>query len=333
MTAHEAVGANNIPFKSIQAVILSECNIGASGVESLAECIGGRNLKDGECKMIQLNISSNPIGASGCDSIKKMLARPSTGSIVSKLQLAQCNVSDEGITTLSSAAKNYPCVGLTTLDLSNNSISQDGAKVFAESLLESWPDLAELNLAKNDLGSTGVVMIMQSLLKRNDVESDHPVISNETIMVMKSLIHHLDIANDNLNSTLKTLDLTETNCGIEGACAALMSGGLTSLRLFNNKLGSDGFYSIAKLLRGGHPTIEHLDVGGNNADEDAVVALLDAIGSIQDGKSRGCALTVLEIGGNAFGDDADAALKRLKKVWPMLDVAHDKPVKREVAGE
>jgi Ran GTPase-activating protein (RanGAP) involved in mRNA processing and transport len=312
---------------------LSECNVGASGVRSLVECLGGRSVDDGQGERIQLNLNSNPIGASGCDSIKDMLARPSMGSMISNLQLSQCSISDEGIKTISSSAKISPCTGLRTLDLSHNSVSHVGAKAFAESLLTSWPDLEELNLAKNDLSSIGVVMIMKCLQQRRDVVKDHPVISNEIVMVMKSFLQEVDTANGELNTVLKQLDLTETNCGIEGASAALMSGGLASLRLFNNKLGSDGFYSISKLLQGGHPSIEHLDLGGNSADEDSVVALLDAIGNVQDDESKINTLSVLEIGGNSFGEKADAALKRLKRVWPKLDVAHDKPVTKEVIEE
>ena len=111
-----------------------------------------------------------------------------------------------------------------------------------------------------------------------------------------------------------------------------MSGGLTTLRLFNNRLGSDGFYAIAPLLQGGHPSIENLDLGGNTADEDAVVALLNSIAdnntgtTINEGNNFTSTLSVLEIGGNKFGNDAMEALNRLKLVFPKLDVAHDKPI-------
>ena len=119
-----------------------------------------------------------------------------------------------------------------------------------------------------------------------------------------------------------------------------MSGGLTTLRLFNNRLGSDGFYAIAPLLRGGHPSIENLDLGGNNADEDAVVALLNSIAdnnttagtTINEESNFASTLSVLEIGGNKFGNDAMEALNRLKLVSPKLDVAHDKPI-QEAEGE
>ena len=84
----------------------------------------------------------------------------------------------------------------------------------------------------------------------------------------------------------------------------------------------------------GGPSIENLDLGGNNADEDAVVALLNSIAdnntasgtTINDGSNFKSTLSVLEIGGNKFGNDAMEALNRLKVVFPELDVAHDKPI-------
>ena len=100
---------------------------------------------------------------------------------------------------------------------------------------------------------------------------------------------------------------------------------LTTLRLFNNRLGSEGFRSCSTLLRGGHISIESLDLGGNNADEESVVVLLNAIADkVDDGIAS--KLAVLEIGGNKFGAKAMEALTQLKQVWPRLDVAHDKPI-------
>jgi Leucine-rich repeat (LRR) protein len=328
--AKESVGGSCIPFSALKLLNLSECNISAPGVKSLSECLGERDSNHERCNRFDLNLSSNSIGAEGCEYIKVMLSKPSMGSVLSKLKLSQCAIEDAGISTISAAAKVSPCTGLTVLDVSDNSITHVGAGSFAESLAKSWPDLAELNFSKNNIGSAGVVILMKCLRQRSDIANDHPVISNETVMVMKSILQGIEAGSD-LNDSLKSLDLTETNCGIEGASAALMSGELTILRLFNNKLGSDGFYSISKLLQGGHPSIQHLDLGGNSADETSVVALLDAIANAHgdiDNK-----LSVLEIGGNEFGDEADAALKRMKKVWPKLDVAHDKPVQREVIEE
>ena len=302
--AKENIGDDGVAFPSLEQLTLSECNIGPPGIQCLSEIILGSSSRP---KQIHLAISSNPIGSEGCRSLSNLCASSKAGSMLSHLQLAQCSIGDEGIKLLSTAATSTPCIGLHLLDISENAITKDGAKVFADSLVESWPDLKELKLAKNDLGGEGVASVMGSLLQRKDVESD------------------VFIA-DGKNTTLTKLDLTSTNCGIDGAKAALMSRSLATLRLFNNKLGSDGFQSISSLLQGGHPSIENLDLGGNSAEEESVVALLNAIADIKDDGSSSSKLSVLEIGGNKFGDVAAEALQNLKRVWPRLDVAHDKPV-------
>ena len=306
--AKESVGHDDMAFPSLDQLTLSECNIGSSGMQSLAEIIlGGNDGKRRRSKRIQLAISSNPIDSEGCYPLSKLCASPKTGSMLSELRLSECFIADEGINLLARAAKANPCRGLSFLDVSQNSITKDGAKSLAESLLESWPDLVELNLAKNELGSKGVALVTEALFQRSDRPHEH-----SDILERK-------------NTTLKNLDLTRTNCEIEGAKAALMCGSLTTLRLFDNRLGSIGFRSISSLLEGGHPSIENLDLGGNSADEESVVILLDAISNTGTGGTPSSNLSVLEIGGNKFGEKAMEALQRMKRVWPKLDVAHDKP--------
>ena len=79
------------------------------------------------------------------------------------------------------------------------------------------------------------------------------------------------------NCALESLDLSQTSCGAQGAAAAVKCTKLTSLRLFNNKLGSDGFETLVPLLKGGHASLVNLDLGGNDASEEAVVKLLNSI--------------------------------------------------------
>jgi len=327
---------------SLETLILSDCNIGPLGMQSLAQVLTPSTDGSIRCAQpINLTISTNPIGPEGCDTLSRLTSIPSdedeeggggggsssSSSILSHLFMSQCSIGDEGLVNLLKSAASTTMdtsmghfSGLSVLDLSENSITKDGVKVLAESLTRSWPDLVELKLAKNELESEGVVALMESLVTRSD-KVDYSTEEEEE--------------EAKKNATLDNLDISCTSCGIEGAKAALMSGSLTTLRLFNNRLGSDGFYAIAPLLQGGHPSIENLDLGGNNADEDAVVALLNSIAdnhntasgtTINEGSNFTSTLSVLEIGGNKFGNDAMEALNRLKLAFPKLDVAHDKPI-------
>ena len=307
--ANESAQHDVAALSMLEKVILSDCNIGPTGIQSLSEFILGSN-ESKRSKPIHLTISCNPIGSQGCGFISNLCSIPDRGTLVSQLHMSQCSIGDDGLKLLSNAAtSNAAFSGLSVLDISENSITKDGIKPFAQSLVESWPNLVELKIAKNELDDESLTSLMKSLITRSDGASEEQT--------------------DKKNSTLKNLDMSCTTCGIEGAKAALMSGGITTLRLFNNRLGSDGFHSIAPLLQGGHPSIENLDLGGNSADEVSVVALLHAIAE-KDGCGFISKLCVLEIGGNKFGDNAAEALKKLKLVYPKLDVAHDKPVKEAV---
>ncbi|KAL9189558.1 hypothetical protein ACHAXT_009233 [Thalassiosira profunda] len=297
-----------VAFPSLEKLVLAECNIGPAGMESLAELLSGPD--NNRSKPIALGLGSNPIGADGCNSLAKLCAVPGKGSMISHLQISQSSIGDDGVGLLSKAALANPCTGLSVLDLSENSITKDGAKSLADSLAGSLPDLVELKVAKNDLGGEGVSSIMEVLASEGD--------GGRGVSTGK-------------NATLQNLDLSHTKCEISGAKAVLTSRSIKTVRLFDNRLGSDGFRAIAPLLQGGHPSIENLDLGGNNADEDAVVALLNSIADKQDGQADST-LLVLEIGGNKFGDTAMEALTELKRVWPRLDVAHDKPVQQGAEG-
>lgn len=292
---------DDVAFPALEQLILSECNIDSEGMNVLADILLGQDNERIRSNNIHLAIGSNPIGSKGCDALTRLLSSndAGVGSIISHLQATQCSIGDEGIRILSRCCHN----NLEILDISDNYISHEGAEQLAKSLCHSWPDLVELKIAKNDIGSDGVMAILGSMVTRSDKGN------NST----------------DKNDKIHSLDLSYTNCGADGARAALMSGGVSTLRLFGNKIGSEGFQAIAPLLRGGHPNIENLDLGGNNADEDSVVILLDAIAETS-GDSPHSMLVVLEIGGNKFGENAMEALNRLKSVWPALDVAHDKPV-------
>ncbi len=306
IAATKSVGVSAPSFPSLEKLVLSECNIGPTGMRSLSDLVLGR--QHNRITPIDLSIKSNPIGPGGCKELSKLCAIPGGGSALSHLHLPQCYIGNKGIQLLSTAASANPCIGLKVLDLSENSITSDGASSLAASLLNSWPTLVELNLSKNELKSEGVASVLGALVSRDGTIQSDPAKER--------------------NSTLKILDLSCTSCGIEGAKTALLSSGLATLRLFNNELGSVGFHSIATLLQGGHPSIENLDLGGNNADEVSVVALLNAI-AYKTENGPASKLSVLEIGGNMFGAEAQEALEKLTQAWPLLDVAHDKPVREE----
>ncbi len=139
--AKEHAGNEAMAFPSLKKMILSECNIGPLGMQSLAEIFLGANAN--RSKPIDLVLSSNPIGSEGCRTLAKLIVPCGRGSILSCLHISQCFIGDEGIKLLSNAATSNSCMGLNLLDLSENSITSDGARVFAGSLVKCWPSFSD----------------------------------------------------------------------------------------------------------------------------------------------------------------------------------------------
>lgn len=331
--------ARSTAFRALSLLNLSQCRVGPNGTQALVSLLltpskvqeadtGTTNNEDkaNRCRL-ELVMNSNPLGRVGCTAIGSLFNAPTFGgggcSVLSALSLVDCAIDDDDVSALIEAARGGESTGLVTLDLSRNLITQEGVMVLTNALAgrtgsssndegnssvgaTSLRTLKELRVAGNDIGADGVVNLTRALVQRQQTQE------KEAQQQPSSG-----------NCSLSILDLCDTNCGVEGAVAALKCGGLSSLRLFGNRIGSDGLEAITPLLRGGHPSIVQLDIGGNDAKEPAVEKLIREI-SISD-NDLNSTLRVLELGGNEGGELVEAALKDLKRVKPELDVARDKP--------
>jgi len=265
------------------------------------------NASTGTRCQLELVLNSNPIERSGCISIGSLLSRERL-SLLSSLSLVECNIGNDGVSALVEAAKaGEGCAGLIKLDLSSNRITPEGAAMLSTALATEngtalMSSLRELRLSNNDIGGEGIASICRTLVQVPQWKSD---------------------GGD--NRTLSILELCKTNCGADGAVATIKCGAIEKARLFGNRMGSVAFAAIAPLLRGGHPSLVELDIGGNDAKEDAVESLLREIIATDVDNSFVSTLRILEIGGNEVGERVELALKDLKVVRPELDVARDKP--------
>ena len=117
-----------------------------------------------------------------------------------ELNLSYNSISDDGAKAIAASLKN-----LTTLDLSDNSIGDDGAKAIAV----SFKNLTTLDLSDNSIGEDGAKAIAASL------------------------------------KNLTSLDLSDNSIGDDGAKAIAASlKNLTSLDLSDNSIGDDGAKAI-----------------------------------------------------------------------------------------
>jgi hypothetical protein len=104
----------------------------------------------------------------------------------------------------------------------------------------------------------------------------------------------------------------------------------TSLVLFNNKIGSQGFRDIAASLPAILATgIESLDLAGNNADNESVIDLLKAFLKHEAKAPHPSRLKSLVVGGNGNGSEAlEEIVQQIKEIRPDVDIARDRPAKR-----
>ena len=315
-----------VAFRNLRTLNLAQCNIGSDDANKLVAFLLANVIESdkpidnstdisvrlGTRFRIEMVLNSNPIEGSGCNYIGSLLSRQGL-SFLSSLSLVECNIGDEGVSALVEAAKaGGGCSGLVMLDLSSNQITQEGAAMISTALAVDngtalMSSLRELRLSNNDIGGEGIVSVCRNLVQVPQWKSDDD--SNKL----------------GSNSTLTILELCKTNCGADGFAATMKCGALTKLRLFGNRMGSSAFAAAAPLLRGGHPSIQELDIGGNDAKEDAVENLLREIIATDIDNAFDSTLRVLEIGGNEIGENVELALKDLKGVRPELDVARDKP--------
>jgi Ran GTPase-activating protein (RanGAP) involved in mRNA processing and transport len=276
-------------FDKVEELDLSDCGITHSFASDLFAKLAPSRVKR------TLVLSNNPLGPGGLRSLEPLMGNICT------LNLSNTSIGNEGMEVLSS----FGSSAIVSLDLSRNNISFEGIPSLIACLQEeneqlgTLRNLQKLDLSSNPLSEEGVCLLANQGLAKCS------------------------------NNSLQFLDLSETHCGIQGACTVLTQSKVVSLRLFNNQLGSEGFLAISELIQDSAvaPQLENLDLAGNNADINAVVSLLKAILKREsEGPSR---LRSLVIGGNASGTEIEEIVAQIRQIRPDMDIARDKCDKKQ----
>eukprot|EP00536_Pseudo-nitzschia_multiseries_P000291 jgi/Psemu1/282229/fgenesh1_pg.4_\ len=318
-------------FPALTHLDLSECSLDASSCVSLVRAIlTGSNANtdtntDTNTKPLVIKLGANDLG--DAEKVREMVAvlAGAGGQRVSELHIPGCRLGDEGLEQMVGECDSGSGSHLATLDISNNQLSTlaplaDDGTGEGRSRCRWLSNLRSLNASGNPLGS-GLVS--------------------------------LAVAAAPWIRSLHQLDLSHTSCGVTGA-AELLRGcdvpesesTLRTLNLFGNNLGTEGFVELAGVLEGGHSSLQYLDLGGNGASEAGVVALVEgllvatAAPTDADEKSEECdgparennALRVLVVGGNAGGPALEEAVRKAQTVHPNLDIARDKPKRKDNNG-
>jgi small GTP-binding protein len=168
--------------------------------------------------------------------------------------------------------------GLTSLNLWNNQIGDEGAMAIA-----ALKGLTSLNLGHNQISAKGA-MAIAALKGLTSLNLSDNQIGDEGAMAIAAL------------KGLTSLDLWDNQIGDKGAMAIAALTGLTSLDLGHNQIGAEGAMAIAALTG-----LTSLNLGHNQISAKGAMAIAVLTG-----------LTSLNLWDNQIGDEGAMAIAALK---------------------
>jgi len=292
LSRNEKIGTFTFPtdrFIALRELNISDCNLN----DTCGLLEQQQQHHQGNHTIAVLRMNGNDFSATD-----KLSIHPS--SSITELYLENCNIGNSGFQTLASSFSHAQNHSMKILSIADNGIGPAGLEFLTDNL-KDMPQLEELNLANNPLdeGSVEKFGKVLGILKSDDSVA---------------------------KSQLSKLDMTGAQCGIRGASSLIEHGKLQELRLFNNQLGNGFANQLQGALKGGHPTLSMLDVGGNGASDDEVAALLEALTMVDEDKpSFQNELKVLLVGGNKTGPRVEEMVKKVHAIFPDIDIARDKP--------
>ncbi|XP_065913984.1 protein NLRC5-like isoform X2 [Dysidea avara] len=270
---------------------LEELYLGGNNLQSSAVVIL-QDLKN-ISKITKLDLSDNGMSDTVVHELASVIEN---NTKLEELNLGGNNLQSSAVVILQ-ALKNIS--NLTTLDLSNNNLSEEVAKDLAD-VIESNTHLNELILSDNNLQSSTVVILQtlvntSSLLKLDLSGNKLPeTVVNELASVIKSNanLRELHLANNRLQpstiiilqalkeiSSLTVLDLSNNNLSekIVNYLADVIKHNihLRKLNLSYNNLRSSAIVVLEALKGISH--LNKLDLSGNNMSESVAIELADVI--------------------------------------------------------
>ncbi|KAF9176758.1 hypothetical protein BGZ50_009716 [Haplosporangium sp. Z 11] len=197
---------------------------------------------------------------------------------------------------------------LTTLDLRNNSIGDNGAQALSEALKIN-STLTTLDLSANSIGDNGAVALSEAFKTNSTLItldlSANSIGDNGAQMLSEAL---------KTNLTLTTLNLRNNSIGPNGAQAlseTLKSNStLTALELQYNSIGDNGAQVLAEALKT-NSTLTTWDLSANSIGDNGAQALFEAL-------KTNSTLTTLNLRNNSIGSKGAQALSEALKVNSTL---------------
>uniref|UniRef100_A0AAR2LIX4 NACHT domain-containing protein n=1 Tax=Pygocentrus nattereri TaxID=42514 RepID=A0AAR2LIX4_PYGNA len=289
-------------------LLLNKCSITEEGCAALSSA-----LYSNPSHLIELDLSENQLGTSGVKKICEMLKNPQ--SLLQKLQLSFCSITEEGYAALASALKSNPSSHLMELDLSGNDPGDTGVQKLIN--LQDGPNckLKKLRLLKSSTAEeacdslTKVLGINPLLLRELDLSGK---LQGDT--EMKKISDLLEDSHCRPNKLrLNKCSITEEGCAALSSALYSNPSHLIELDLSENQLGTSGVKKICEMLKNPQSVLQHLQLSFCSITEEGYAALASALKSKPSSH-----LMELDLSGNDPGDTG------VKKLINLLDDPNSK---------
>lgn len=257
-------------------------------------------LKDPSCRTTLLDLSSNFIKDEGIETVVDVLRYPSNQILI--LDLGRNTLGPTSATLLAEALK-HEHSKVAILNLEQNLIRQ-GIWELANTIKSPWCHLTNINLAGNDVGVEGAIVMAESLkapccnisainLGSNNIGYEGAL---AIAMAMRDPNCKLTAVNLERNQIRDARAMAETLRNVH--CK------LSDLCLAENGIPDSVTKAMSESLRESVCPLTSLDLQENRMSDESTIDLAKTI------VHENCKLFVLRLRGNAIGDNGKAALHR-----------------------
>ncbi|XP_042608165.1 NACHT, LRR and PYD domains-containing protein 12-like [Cyprinus carpio] len=280
----------------LEILRLSDCGITEEGYKALASA-----LRSNPSHLIELDLTGNDPGQSGVKELNDLLQDPNcrlktlrflgpdaneacqyvTGIVgknpllLRELNLSEHELEDTRVNQIACYLQDKHCK-LNTLILNNSGITEEGCHVLAAALNSNPSNLKELDLSKNNLGNSGMKIILT-------------LFENVQCRLEKLKLNFISITGEGcaalasaFNSNLRDLDLSENqlgNLGVTEISSLLRNSQCTLqiLRLSNCSITEEGYKALSSALRSNPSHLIELDLTENDPGQSGVKQLSDLL--------------------------------------------------------
>ncbi|KAF9375877.1 hypothetical protein BGX21_003661 [Mortierella sp. AD011] len=244
----------------------------------------------------------------GAGDFRVLINSLKTNTTLTTLNLGDNSIGNEGALALPEALKTNTT--LIPLRLQDNSIGKEGALALSEAL-KTNTSLITLELGGNSIGRGGALALSEALKTNTTLVTlrlPWNSIGKEGALAMSDALK--------TNTTLITLELGSNSIGNEGALAlsdALKTNtSLITLELGGNSIGRGGALALSEALKT-NTTLITLGLENNSIGNEGVLALSEAL-------KANTTLVTLRLQDNSIGKEGALALSETPKANPTLQI-------------